>query len=360
MLTLTATDLPRVMQCNGSLKMPAVESTEKSKTRDEGNAADWLIQQVYTGKSTALALIDKKAPNGVVITSDMADDVSDYLDAIGRGGQVEIESSIGDDCAWQVNSRADHRKLVPDTLMIDDFKYGYRIVEPELNWTLLAHAFGYVQNTRAPYPKFYTFTIHQPRPYHPKGHVRSWTISYDMLVQYYALLQTVLSKPSDTLTTGTNCTNCPAMASCPAALKAGCNAIDVSETLYVSSLGNDELSVLIDTMKHAGAMLEQLEKAYTELAKHRIKQGQRVKNYVLQNELTNTAWTPEATPELLQAMTGIDLTTKKLISPSQAKKAGVSEDFVKLFTRRDIKGTKLSRIDENTQAEKLFNQPKGL
>jgi hypothetical protein len=360
MLTLTATQLPRVMQCNGSLIMPVIESESVSATRAEGDAAHWLIQQVHSGKATADELVEKKAPNGVFITDDMVENVTPYLAAIGRDGKTEVSSQITDGKTWEVNSRADHKAQRADVMYIDEFKYGWTIVEAEMNWTLLAHAFAHFNSDyNVAQPKTYVFTVYQPRPYHPKGKVRSWTISKETLLVYYNQLSRTLFKPSETLNTGNECRNCPSRATCPAALKALMNSIDVSETVYEATIDNDSLSALMDTMKRAEDVIEQTKKAYTELAKYRIKQGQIVRNYQLENDLTNRNWKPDTKPELLQAMTGIDVQKKVIVTPSQAEKLGVSPDFINLFTHREIKGTKLTRVDENTKAEKLFNKPKG-
>lgn len=360
MLTLIATNLPRVMQCNGSLIMPVIESENVSATRAEGDAAHWLIQQVHSGKFTADEIVEKKAPNGVFITEDMVENVTPYLDGIGRDGRTEVPSMITDGKTWEINSRADHIALRGDTLYVDEFKYGWSIIEAEKNWTLLAHAFAHFNSDyNVAQPQKYVFTVYQPRPQHPKGKIRSWSITKEALLVYYNQLSRTLFKPSETLVTGNECRNCQSRIACPASLKALMNSIDISESVYVATIDNNALSDLMDTMKRAEDVIEQTKKAYTELAKYRIKQGQIVRNYQLENELTNRNWKPDTKPEVLQAMTGIDVQKKVIVTPSQAEKLGVSPDFVKLFTHREIKGTKLTRIDENTKAEKLFNQPKG-
>ena len=357
MLKITATDLPRVMQCNGSLTMPVIESEHVSDTQEEGNAAHWLIEQVHKGLTT---LTEQKAPNGVFITDEMIENVTPYLEGIGRAGQTEVSNQLTDGKTWQVNCRADHIELLDDTLYVDDFKYGWGLVEPEMNWTLMAHAFSFFNgDASAPQPQNYVFTIYQPRPHHPKGKVRSWSISRAELMSYYNTMSRTLFKPSEMLVTGNECKYCPSRAVCPAALKALMNAIDVSESAYVAIIENDVLSALLDTMKRAEDTIEQTKKAYTELAKHRIKEGQIVRNYQLENELANRTWKPDIKPEIIQSMTGIDVTKKTIVTPKQAEKLGVTPDFVKLFTHRETKGTKLTRVDENTKAEKLFNNSKG-
>ena len=69
-----------------------------------------------------------------------------------------------------------------------------------------------------------------------------------------------------------------------------------------------------------------------------------------------TTWNDDVTPELLETLTGVDCSVKKLITPAQAKKAGVPEDLVVQFTHRPDNGFKLVHIDENKLATKLFGE----
>lgn len=145
MLTLIATNLPRFVACNGSIRIDAVPPFESNDTmRQEGNAAHWLIEQVFKQRHGLDELVDRKAPNGYTITGEMVEHVTPFLEAIRGKGQVEIETSYGDGQLFQVNGRADWIGLDGKHLNIDDFKYGWSIVEPEKNWTLLSHAFGWL------------------------------------------------------------------------------------------------------------------------------------------------------------------------------------------------------------------------
>ena len=112
MLVITATDLPRFMTCNGFPKMggslPSIDGGGGDKTKDEGNAADWVVKQVRDGANPA-DLIDRKASNGVFITDEMITYLTEYLsDAM--FGEVEVDTSMTPPCVprlWQINGRAD-------------------------------------------------------------------------------------------------------------------------------------------------------------------------------------------------------------------------------------------------------------
>ena len=360
MINVTADNLPRVMQCTGSLFLDPVTLPDvPNEDRQKGIAADWLIEQVYKTGQPPETFIDRKAANGIFIDGDMVDYVADFLNARHDNDKIQVEGEIGDGSTWRVGCRDDRERLLVDHLYIDEFKYGFRIVEPTMNWTLLAHAFRYVQNSREPYPKKFTFTIYQPRAFHPKGDVRSWSCSFDELQTYYAQVQERLSNPPNVLTTGPNCVNCPKMHGCPAASAAGMNAIDVSLSAYLDNISNKDLSLFLDTLEHGATMIKQLQKAYGGLAQHRLTAGEVVPNYSLERSLTNRKFHDFVTVDYVKALTGVDVSKPTLPTPAEAERLGVNKEIMKTLAERHNSGMKLARIDDNDKANKIFNQPKG-
>lgn len=365
MLRITATDLPRFMACNGSRLMGAGAPVgqEDRKARDEGNAADWLIEQAFKGINTVDELIDRKAPNGVFITPEMAEHVSEFVKDITGQGAVQQDTSFTSN-KWEVPGRADHVSYKDKVLTVRDFKYGWGIVEPENNWTLLWHAIGfglYLTHTQAinliNEVEKIVLMIYQPRPHHPSGRVRSWEITGKEMVELYAQLQKALENPTDKLNTGPNCYKCSHLATCPAAIKAGMNAIEVSESAFISDIDNTSLGFFLDQAERALKILQQTKDAYEDLALHRIKQGQIIENYALDNDFTNKLWKENVTAEMLKMFSGKDLTEPKLKTPSQAIKDGVSEILVDSLSERRMKGVKLVRMTANQKAMKYL-QPK--
>jgi len=64
----------------------------------------------------------------------------------------------------------------------------------------------------------------------------------------------------------------------------------------------------------------------------------------------------DVTPELIEAVSGVDCSVKKLVTPAQAKRAGVPEDLIQMWTHRPDNGFKLVHIDENKLGNKLFGE----
>jgi hypothetical protein len=366
MLVVNADELPRFMACNGVRLMggnlPPINGD--NTVRDEGTAAHYLATSVMCGRYAIEELIDRKAPNGVFITAEMAEHVIEYIDVIGGrppdrlAHEVEIDTSFSDNATFNVPARCDSLTRTTDTLFIDDFKYGWRIVEPTMNWTLIAHAIGYLSRSveRHGTPYEVVFTIHQPRPYHPEGATRSWSIKYDELKLLWANLVTTLSNPANDLRTSEHCGKCRALTVCPAARKAEMNAIDVSEIAFEDTVDNNELAFNLDTLHRAQSMLKSAVDAYEELAKHRIKQGQIVENYGVESGIGNSRWKEGIDAATLRILTGKELSSPKLVTPAEAKRLGVPDAVVKSLTERPPTGPKLVRANANKRAERLLKK----
>lgn len=362
MLSVIATDLPRLIPCNGSRLMgasvPPVDATDA--TKDEGNAVHWLVAQIHAGKFTPETIVGQKSPEGIFITAEMVEHTDDYRSAFADGA-VEVDTSHAGN-GWNVRGRADAIKYVAagGHLTVGELKYGWRIVEPEMNWTLISHVAGFIANNPDKPVHTIDLTVFQPRPHHHAGGVRPWRIGIGDFEKLYNTMAGALAFPNNTLNTGEiQCHYCPALATCPAANKAKYNAIEASERAFTDQIDNATLAFQLDHLKRASAMLKDLEKAYGELALYRVKKGEIVPNYGTEAELTNRNWKENLTPEFVEALTGKELTKKQLITPAQAEKLGVSKEVVAALTERHNKGVKLVRVDTDAKAKKLFNQPKG-
>lgn len=363
MLTVTADNLSRLIPCNGSRLLtnfvPVVESD--TTVRDEGDAADWIVSQVVGGHFTAEELVERRAPNNVFVTADMVEHLDDYLAMLkATGALVEADMSHSGQ-GWQVNGRADAISYEPltQTLTVNDLKFGWSPVEPEMHWPMISHAIGWWLRYGKEFPvQHVKFVIWQPRPYHPEGNVRTWPVSFDKLMELYSFMNATLTNPAETLNTGKWCKGCDRRTACPAFSLAQMNVIDMTTQAFVAELSNDELSHRLDQLTRAEEVIKQSKEAYRDLAFWRIKEGQLIKNYSLTIEKANTSWREGTTPEMLLALTGVDATKKELLTPNQAKKAGISEQVVAAFTERRDKGAKLVRQDVSAKAAKLFN-PKG-
>lgn len=370
MFTINADDLPRFMTCNGSSKLiePILvipDAMKETTARNEGIAAHYMATAVFNRQHTLDELIDRKAPNGVFMTGEMAEHVEKYLAAIYQNNdpdmpgffQMELDTTHDKPPHWIVRGRTDFAsRSTTDVLRIIDFKYGWSLVEPHNNWTLINHAIS-VWQTLDFAPSRIDLQVFQPRPYHRDGPLRTWSLSIRELMTFAAKLNDTLCNPSDVLQTSQYCKHCPALKNlkCPAARMAEMNIIDVAETLHEDNeISNDVLSFNLDNLNRAMAMLKVRLEATEELAKHRIKAGQVVDSYSVDVAYGNSKWKEGITAETLKVLTGKDLSTAKLVTPAEAKRRGVNEMTIKTLTERPMTGVKLERVAASKKAERLF------
>lgn len=362
MFTTDATRLHRVMNCNGSVNMPASfpdAGVDDPTARDEGNAAHWYAQQWFNnGDAHGRSLIGTKAFNGVIVTAEMAEYVAEYLSGIEVCGEMEAVTTFGND-RWQVNARCDHWALceVTDTLYVDDFKYGRTLIDVIGNWALLAHAIG-LCILHGVQPRNIILRIHQPRPYHPDGKMREWRLSYTELTGYYQQIDATLSNLRNELRTGLEwCARCHALATCPAARGARMNIIDATSTTFSDEMPNDALGYELDTLRTAKKMLEAQVSALEELATHRLKTGQVIDNYALDNQYAHRRFKAGFDYEFLTAATGVDCSTKPgTITPAEAERRGINAAAIAALTERPLTGTKLVRVSADKRAQRLLGK----
>ena len=353
MLTTTATELPRIMKCIGSRLMPATIPPEyDTQARDEGTAAHWLAQHLFEGGTAAAG---SKAPNGWVVTDDMVEHVHTYLGALGTGGSMEVETTFAGE-TWEVRARADHVVYRDGVLTIDDFKYGFRPVSPVENWTLLAHAIGWTIRNGVT-PATVVLRIHQPRPYHTDGPMRSWITHGPNVNKFHAAINARLSNPTDELTANLDqCAKCHARYDCPAFDRSAWNAMDVIMQAFSDTMPSEALAYEYETFQYAEQVIKTRREAVEELMTYRIKTGQVVPGYALQQRQGQRRWMPGLSGAALTAASGVPLVKDGLVTPAEAERRGVSKDVVASLTDRPLIGVKLERVDHDAIARRVFGE----
>lgn len=345
MLITDATRLHRLMNCNGSRLLDRVpDDADTDQTiRDEGNAFHWLAQNPDAG-------IGSVAYNGVFITAAMVDHVREYLAGL-LPGELEIVTSHGNE-AYQVNGRADHVGYDGSVLEVTDAKYGYRIIEPNDNWTLISHAVGFCMERQIT-PQTIQLTIYQPRAYHPLGSRRSWSFDYATLCGLAQRIADTLSNPSDTLETGEHCHKCPSMAYCPAYRAASMNAIDATAHAFNDTLAPDALAQELELLERAESVIVARRKAVEELTLHKVKGGEIVPGRMIDRPLGQTRYRKNATPDMLAALVGRDLAERKLPAISKLRDAGVAQIVIDALTERAEGSPRLVKVNVDALARKL-------
>lgn len=322
------------------------------KNRNEGDAAHWLSTQ---GEDLSI-FVGKKAPNSVFISDEIADFVQVYVDDINSRGLKTNQESVVD--FENVLARCDNWSFdrIGGSLYIDDFKYGWGIVEPFDNWTMIAYAIGVWLRFPevANFCREIVFTVHQPRPYHVDGQKRSHTIEIAELHKLYSEMTRTLSNLNEFLVSGDHCKNCEHVTYCSAARLASLNAVDVSTKAFNEEIPDHELGYELDLLRRAEKAIKERLSSLEELAAHKIKLGSIVPNYEVSYGQGHYQWNEGIDVDFINTITGKDISVKKLPTPAQAKKKGLSQDLVSSLSSRPNTGLKLKRVNIDAKAKRLF------
>lgn len=335
----------------------------QSDDAQEGTAAHWLASQILTGQcADPSEWVDRKAPNGVYIDADMVDSVTYYTDQIAtrpKARWIETTMSITVFNELTIVARpdviSDDEKDRNRRVYIDEFKYGWRLVEPEMNWSMIAQATAFSATRSFDLDTWFEFRVHQPRPYHPSGKTRSWIISAAHFTDLRNHLFTQLLTVIDELNTGPHCYKCPARSNCPALRDAVMQSFDVVETIKPDKLDDVELSYMMDALTKFEHLLKDYKDAIAERITHEINNGKIIRNYRIARRDGSLDWLPGIDAATLRLLAPPDkaVSKEKPITPKQAMKF-MPEMLVNSLSERKPGGSSLVRSDTNQAVMQLF------
>ena len=362
------------VKCPGSVTMKEAcpELPRETEHHDEGDAAHWLAAQRLQGYEYK-GLIDVKAPNGFIITEEMASYVEIYIEDIRALiltdlTLLHIEEII---LAPRIHAESwgsvDTWRYCPitHTIYIWDFKYGYGIVEVFENWQLINYAIGLIDlifKTHGITDTELTVSmrIAQPRPYHRDGPIREWLVKASDLRAYANKLEAAAIEalgPDPTVTSGSHCQYCSARASCPAAHKAAMSAIDHTMQAGIDKLPPDAMANELRILRRVAEAIKYRLTGLEAEAMSQIKNGEAIPGWALDAEQGKAVWTrPAGEIFAMGDMIGKDLRKVAApITPAQAKKAGVDRAMIDAFSRREGGALKLVPAD-NTLGARVFGK----
>lgn len=366
MIKLNASALPRVLACLGSVglvaALGAINAPETDSAR-EGTAAHYTAECLLRGETPPAS-----APNGVTIDADMREHAAAYAATVPMGDHVGVELA----CNWwlhpkiEIACKVDAYWIDGDTLHIRDFKYGWRIVEPEGNWQLISYAIGVIRKLNLA-PSRICMGIYQPRPFHLYGPLRTWTVTLgelialhdDLLMSLQPLVEVTPISP-DILSTGEHCEYCPAAAqgTCPAYLRAVTNAVDVAMRGGPAELSPAALGRELVNLKRADDVLKQRREWVNTLVKHALQTDPtNVPGWAVETQKGNTTWTID--PAELQRQTNVDVfKPPALVTPAEAKRRGIADELYTAHTTRPNIGDKLVRRDADAYVRRKLGKKK--
>lgn len=357
-MDIHASSLHRAMYCAGSLFFKDLPPQEPGEAAKEGTAAAEYLEKLIKGES-----IGTHASNGVPFDEDMEFFAKQTLKEIPLS---EVSIMAEERVDWSLTSnyylkgRLDVAFVKNDVLHVDDYKYGFGLIEAEENWQLLGYAIGTIIKLGEAF-KTIKLRIHQPRAHHEDGTTRTWEITYDDLVGYKKKIQErfrSIEEGNDHLMTGPYCKYCPAAASCPAFNKAYHRSVEVIQSFVQDDLSDEELSFQLDLINRIEDLVKTRKDSLEQLAIYRLKENKLIPNYVTKERYGHRKWKPGVTAESIKLLTGIDVSKSALLSPAQAEKRGLPEQLLNDLASRPLLGQKLKRVDSKKLGDKIFGIPK--
>lgn len=375
---LAPSSLARTVQCAASVKLEALfPETEDGVEAAEGTAVHWAASEQLHG-----VLLDPgvRAPNGVVLTTEMLEAADMWLDHVTatvamcglKPGDGKIEQRVAipriHPLMWGTpDFRATLPTKVRPTIYVADLKYGHRLVDVFENYQLLAYAVGAWQEMGSP-PDFeidVLLSIVQPRAPHPQGPVRTWRFRLD---EARALINIASNQCHAALTdpavtgrviparTGPECRDCRARHACTTLQQAAFNAVDESGKPQVFEPSPAALALEVRVLREAQDRLKARLSGLEAQAEAKLRAGQRIPGLALQAASNGRlVWKRPAEEVIaLGGLMGVSVAKKpEAITPLQAIKAGLPEALVSQYAER-TRGEMVLALDDGEEARRVF------
>lgn len=356
--------------CPASVRLQALYPETDSQARNEGIAADFYVSEFLQGRTVTVGAV---APNGFTVDAEMIECAGDLLADV-----MMTQASCSPEARLYVQHDITGHGMIhpqnegrPDIVLIDypkhsvfiwDYKYGHRFVDEYENWELLNYLAMVVEGLELTESEFkgwrVRLTIAQPRHYRSAG-LRHWDTIGHKVWPYFARLARAAEEaadPDSPTRTGSHCRDCRALG-CEARLEAAEQAVEVSRNAqifdFTPEIAGRQYRMLEIAKEHLEALMSSME-AYLVPT---IKRGQPVKDYELKQSWGNLTWTiPDTDVITLGAALGKNFAKPvAAITPTQAKKLGIDESVIALYSTRKAGEFKLSRIDPRTAQRKFDN-----
>ncbi len=336
------------------VKCPAQPSLSKDLPRQEqsdsaleGTCASWLAEMVLTKQVKKCSdLLGKTSPDGWIVDIEMVNYIQEYVDFInGFEGDHSTETYIKFD--ENVGGKPDHFISTNSHIFIIDLKYGYKIVEPFCNQLTI-----YACALQKMYPNHAISTcIFQPRAFHPSGHVRKWHPAKEDLKHFSGQFEQAIQRclgNNPQAHTGRHCKFCPAVGRCSA----------VSQEIYEFGDQYAFMGGRLTRQPNAGELARELAYAValnemisahckalsTELTQ-RKRSGEYIPGWTFKSGYGRRVWNRD--PDHVKLLTGFDITKTINMTPSDAEKAGMNPEILRLFSEPSKTKTSLKQITED-------------
>ncbi len=321
---------------------------------DEGTAAHWVKEQLRLGNRP---IVGDAAPNGVAITQDMLDHgaaANAYLDKLADGGKVYAELKIDIEFGkYVLTGTVDDVALLPDghSFHQADYKYGYTHVPADSPQNKI---YGIGLRQRFGREKA-TLHVIQPRDYTAKP-TRDYVFTPADQLKFCAQVERALdaahaAKP--VAIPGSHCNRCPGRGQCAAVRDWSMVEEHAGSD---SQLTPEAVAAELHLSRRQAELAAARVKGLEDEAAHVLRSGGLVPGWSMQSKPGREQWTDEQPVLSLAEGFGLldTVSTRKLITPNQAIKAGLPAELVRMHTIRPQGEAKLVPTGE-TLAARVFS-----
>jgi len=360
--------------CTGWPKMmesvpPSGESDESAEGTASHEVGRLMIWKALHGDIGPELTPGDTAQNGVIIDMEMVESAEIYADdAIAEYRMRVVNGGLKYGLENKVDCPSVHPESfgTPDFWMYDpsesllivwDYKYGHLVVDAYENWQLANYTAGLVTELA---PTEVEFRICQPRAFRPRNVPARWRVPISRLEPMFGVLRERAAEamgPNGVCRSGKHCRRCDARTRCETALTADLTLFEAASAPVPIELSVQALGLQLHVVTRAIEALTGLKTGYEEQVSALIRGGQMVPWWALEPVAGREAWTkPVAEVTALGDLLGINLRKEALITPNQARKAGLDNATLALYSGRNS-GLKLV-FDTGDKARKVF-EPMG-
>jgi hypothetical protein len=248
--------------------------------------------------------------------------------------------------------------VISNRVIIWDYKFGFIPIEAILNWQGINYWSGISDKLKidgvSDQHITVEFRIIQPRAYHRHGSIRKWATTASDLRQYINTLSNsarLALEDYPKCTSGKQCRYCSGRHVCEAGLSAGVELYEGASASLPLDITPHAMGLQLKIVKRAIQQLKGLETGYTEAIGSLIKSGTTVPFWNNAPSVGREEWSSPKSEVLLMAdLMGVDVKKTELITPKQARTAGLPASVVKRFSKHKS-SYKLEPVNDNETKE---------
>jgi|WetSurMetagenome_2_1015567.scaffolds.fasta_scaffold40619_3 hypothetical protein len=351
MKTLSAS---RAAQWSKCLLSTAFRGGDSSSSASEGTAAHWLAEQVFQ-EDVADDFVGATAPNGFIITREMATHVQEYVDTMMRPERDDIYIESEFTISPHIRGKLDFARVHDKKLCVTDFKYGWRIVDPFYNPQLILATAALLSN----HPDIETveLSIFQPRPFHPDGPHRVWKTSRDVISQSAEWLcerAKDAQAPKDALTgaPGSHCRHCAGLSRC---LAVAHNIYEMIERTTFGELGDGKIGEELKFLREMAELTILRRDAIEAEMESRISKGRFIPGWGVDHKYGNRCFKSDIDPKAFEFLTGKTLTKQVPRTAADLERDGVPRGVLDQMTYRPKTGYSIVKLQPDS-IERIFKK----